>query len=159
MTEQPLTKKTVDVLGSSMAYHERGEGAPVLFLHGWALGSRAYQRVARRLTSRGCRVYAPVMPGFAGTADLPRPALTMSGYGDWVELREGAGGATVPGRFRHTYQFICDSCACRKDDEWRSCLLPSNERDSVVHRGSVFHGGAAKLHDDHPATSCEAGCL
>jgi haloalkane dehalogenase len=34
MTEQPLTKKTVDVLGSKMAYHERGEGAPVLLLHG-----------------------------------------------------------------------------------------------------------------------------
>jgi hypothetical protein len=26
MTEQPLTKKTVDVLGSKMAYHERGQG-------------------------------------------------------------------------------------------------------------------------------------
>ncbi len=34
MTEQPLAKKTVDVLGSRMAYHERGEGTPVLFLHG-----------------------------------------------------------------------------------------------------------------------------
>ena len=34
MTEQPLTKKTVDVLGARMAYHERGEGRPVLFLHG-----------------------------------------------------------------------------------------------------------------------------
>ena len=30
MTEQPLTKKTVDVLDSRMAYHERGEGGPVL---------------------------------------------------------------------------------------------------------------------------------
>ena len=26
MTEQPLAKKTVDVLGSRMAYHERGAG-------------------------------------------------------------------------------------------------------------------------------------
>ena len=34
MTEQPLTKKTVDVLDSRMAYHERGEGTPVLLLHG-----------------------------------------------------------------------------------------------------------------------------
>ena len=34
MTEQPLAKKTVEVLSSRMAYHERGEGAPVLFLHG-----------------------------------------------------------------------------------------------------------------------------
>ena len=34
MTQQPLAKKTVDVLDSRMAYHERGEGAPVLLLHG-----------------------------------------------------------------------------------------------------------------------------
>ncbi len=26
MTEQPLAKKTVDVLDARMAYHERGEG-------------------------------------------------------------------------------------------------------------------------------------
>ena len=34
MTEQPLAKKTVDVLDARIAYHERGEGAPILFLHG-----------------------------------------------------------------------------------------------------------------------------
>ncbi len=57
----------------------------MLFLHGWALGTRAYQRVVRRLTSRGCRVYAPAMPGFSGTADLPRQSMSMDGYGDWVD--------------------------------------------------------------------------
>ena len=34
MTETPLTKLGVTVLDARMAYHERGEGAPVLFLHG-----------------------------------------------------------------------------------------------------------------------------
>ena len=34
MTEQPLSKQFVDVLGHRMAYHERGAGAPILFLHG-----------------------------------------------------------------------------------------------------------------------------
>ena len=34
MTEQPLAKKTVDVLDARIAYHERGEGAPIFFLHG-----------------------------------------------------------------------------------------------------------------------------
>ena len=34
MTEQPLAIKFVDVLDRRMAYHERGAGAPVLFLHG-----------------------------------------------------------------------------------------------------------------------------
>ena len=34
MTEQPLSKKTVEIFGRRMAYHERGQGAPILFLHG-----------------------------------------------------------------------------------------------------------------------------
>jgi len=34
MSEQPLAKRTVPVLDSHMAYHARGEGAPIIFLHG-----------------------------------------------------------------------------------------------------------------------------
>ena len=30
-------------------------------------------------------MYAPAMPGFAGTANLPRQSMSMSGYGDWVD--------------------------------------------------------------------------
>ena len=57
---------------------------PVLFLHGWGLGHRAYRRALRRLTARGCRVYAPAMPGFGGTADLPPRERSVAGYADWV---------------------------------------------------------------------------
>ncbi len=34
MTEQPLEKNAVSATGRQMAYHERGTGAPILFLHG-----------------------------------------------------------------------------------------------------------------------------
>ena len=34
MSEQPLTKKTVDISGSRMAYLEAASGDPVVFLHG-----------------------------------------------------------------------------------------------------------------------------
>lgn len=61
-----------------------GDGPPVVFLHGWALGSRAYKRAMRRLTSRGCRVYAPSMPSFGGTADLPAQSMDLAAYADWV---------------------------------------------------------------------------
>src|SRR5882724_10541962 len=84
MATATLASSRIKVDERPASYRAGGAGPPVLFLHGWALGTRAYQRVARRLTSRGCRVYAPVMPGFAGTADLPRPSMSMSGYGDWV---------------------------------------------------------------------------
>jgi len=49
MTEQPLKKKTVDVLGSKMAYHERGEGAPVLLLHGNPTSSYLWRDVLPEL--------------------------------------------------------------------------------------------------------------
>jgi len=58
---------------------------PVLFLHGWALGYRAYRQSIDRLVSLGCRVYAPALPGFGGTPDLPRRHFSLSGYADWVD--------------------------------------------------------------------------
>ena len=52
MTEQPLTKKTVEVLGSNMAYHERGQGAPVLLLHGNPTSSYLWRDVLPELEGR-----------------------------------------------------------------------------------------------------------
>lgn len=53
-----LAWRRVEVQGRTARYGVGGDddGAPVLFLHGWALGSRAYKRAVRRLTMRGCRV-------------------------------------------------------------------------------------------------------
>ena len=85
MAGYQLSSLRIEVDGRVAAYRAGGEGPPVLFLHGWALGTRAYQRVVRRLTRRGCRVYAPALPGFGGTAALPGSSMSISGYGDWVE--------------------------------------------------------------------------
>jgi pimeloyl-ACP methyl ester carboxylesterase/predicted amino acid-binding ACT domain protein len=60
------------------------EGPPVVFLHGWALGSHTYRRALSRLVTRGCRVFAPALPSFGGTADLPSTEASLSGYADWV---------------------------------------------------------------------------
>jgi haloalkane dehalogenase len=72
MTEQPLTKKTVDVLGSRMAYHERGEGSPVLFLHGNPTSSYLWRDVIPELAGRG-RLIAPDLIGMGDSAKLPNP--------------------------------------------------------------------------------------
>src|ERR1700736_326918 len=72
MTEQPLAKKTVDVLGSRIAYHERGEGAPVLLLHGNPTSSYLWRDVIPEL--RGCgRLIAPDLIGMGDSAKLPNP--------------------------------------------------------------------------------------
>ena len=72
MTEQPLAKKTVEVLGARMAYHERGEGAPVLFLHGNPTSSYLWRDVIPELEGSG-RLIAPDLIGMGDSAKLPDP--------------------------------------------------------------------------------------
>lgn len=72
MSEQPLAKKTVDVLGMPMAYHERGEGPPVLFLHGNPTSSYLWRDVIPELEGLG-RLIAPDLIGMGDSAKLPNP--------------------------------------------------------------------------------------
>ena len=71
MTEQPLTKTTVDVLDAHMAYHERGQGAPILLLHGNPTSSYLWR---------------DVLPPLEGCGRLIVPDLI--GMGDWAKLPE-----------------------------------------------------------------------
>src|SRR3954452_18904064 len=77
-------------------YGVAGEGIPLLFLHGWGLAHHAYKRPLKRLVHLGCRVYAPALPGFGGTANLPKDTLNLAGYAAWVGELLDAVGATEP---------------------------------------------------------------
>jgi len=79
-----LVWKRTEVDGRVALYGEAGEGLPLLFLHGWGLGQHAYKRALKRLVHMGCRVYAPALPGFGGTADLPDAEFSLDGYAAWV---------------------------------------------------------------------------
>jgi haloalkane dehalogenase len=72
MTEPPLAKNTVDVSGARMAYHERGEGKPVLFLHGNPTSSYLWRDVIPELEGHG-RLIAPDLIGMGDSAKLPDP--------------------------------------------------------------------------------------
>lgn len=72
MTEAPLIKKFVDVRGRRMAYHERGEGPPVLFLHGNPTSSYLWRDVIPELAGRG-RLIAPDLIGMGDSDKLPNP--------------------------------------------------------------------------------------
>ncbi|HEX7166546.1 MAG TPA: alpha/beta hydrolase [Acidimicrobiales bacterium] len=85
-----------EVLGRPALYGSAGEGLPVVFLHGWALGSHSYKRALKRLVRLGCQVFAPAMPGFGGTADLPEEDFSIDGYATWVEAFLDAVGITEP---------------------------------------------------------------
>jgi haloalkane dehalogenase len=69
MTEQTLAKKTLDVLDSRMAYHERGAGAPLLFLHGNPTSSYLWRDVMPPLEGHG-RLIAPDLIGMGDSAKL-----------------------------------------------------------------------------------------
>lgn len=66
-------------------YGVAGEGPPVVFLHGWLVGYRSYRAGLALLLQSGCRVLAPALPGFGGTADLRSRRFSLAGYADWLE--------------------------------------------------------------------------
>src|SRR3979409_79919 len=72
MTEPPLTNLGVTVLDAPMAYHERGEGRPVLFLHGNPTSCYLWRDVIPELEGRG-RLIAPDLIGMGDSAKLPNP--------------------------------------------------------------------------------------
>jgi haloalkane dehalogenase len=72
MTDQPLSKTSVDILDSRIAYHERGQGAPVLFLHGNPTSSYLWRDVIAELDGRG-RLIAPDLIGMGDSGKLKDP--------------------------------------------------------------------------------------
>ncbi len=70
MTEQPPAKKYADVLGRRMAYHERGAGPPILFLHGNPTSSYLWRDVIPELEGKG-RLIAPDLIGMGDSDKLP----------------------------------------------------------------------------------------
>jgi len=85
-TEEPLPLSfgRAQVMGRPASYVEAGAGPAVVFLHGWGVGHRAYRDSLRQLAGNGLRVLAPSLPGFSGTAALPRRESTLRGYAAWV---------------------------------------------------------------------------
>lgn len=80
-----LVWKRTTVDGRTALYGVAGQGTPVVFLHGWALGQHSYKRALKRLVHLGCQVWAPALPGFGGTPDLPGDDRTFEGYARWVD--------------------------------------------------------------------------
>jgi pimeloyl-ACP methyl ester carboxylesterase len=91
-----LEWKTTEVHGRRVNYGVAGTGLPVLFIHGWALGQHAYKRSLKRLVRLGCRVYAPALPGFGGSAPLPPEECDIAGYAAWVDAFLDAVGVDEP---------------------------------------------------------------
>ena len=79
-----LVWKSTTVQGRTALYGVAGEGLPLVFVHGWGLGQHSYKRALKRLVHLGCKVYAPALPGFGGSAELPADEFDLDGYARWL---------------------------------------------------------------------------
>ncbi|MGY3484765.1 haloalkane dehalogenase [Bradyrhizobium sp. USDA 4011] len=70
MSEEPLSKATVEVLGRRMAFHQSGEGAPLLVLHGNPTSSYLWRNVVPALRPLGT-VIVPDLIGMGESEKLP----------------------------------------------------------------------------------------
>ena len=69
MDATPLTKQTTTVNGTTMAWHERGEGDAIVFLHGNPTSSYLWRNVLPHLESQG-RCIAPDLVGQGDSGKL-----------------------------------------------------------------------------------------
>ncbi len=71
-TLPPLEKKTTGILGHTMAYHERGEGDPIVLLHGNPTSSYLWRDVVPHLYGSG-RCIVPDLIGMGDSQKLADP--------------------------------------------------------------------------------------
>ncbi len=69
-TAAELPKQHTTILGREMAWHERGEGDPIVFLHGNPTSSYLWRNVIPHLADQG-RCIAPDLIGMGDSAKLP----------------------------------------------------------------------------------------
>jgi len=118
-------RRAVTVDGRTARFHVAGDGLPVVFLHGWGLGHRSYRHSLSRLVDLGCRVWAPSLPGFGGSAPLAGPDVTLDDYADWVAAFLDAVGIDEP-VFLVGHSFgggVAIATAHRHGDRVRSLVL------------------------------------
>jgi haloalkane dehalogenase len=134
MTEQPLSKKTVDVFDSRMAYHERGQGAPVVFLHGNPTSSYLWRNVIGELEAHG-RLIAPDLIGMGDSAKLDNPGPDTYRFVTHRKYLDGFIDAVISGREKILFVI----------HDWGSALgfdWANRHRDRV--RGVVYMEGIVR---------------
>lgn len=70
--------------GRRVEVASHGQGPPVLFLHGWGLSPRTYQRLLNRIAHGGYRVLAPSLPGFGRSQPVPLREQSVEGVASHV---------------------------------------------------------------------------
>ncbi|WP_068272835.1 alpha/beta fold hydrolase [Aldersonia kunmingensis] len=69
----------IDVPGGRIRYHERGEGPPIVFVHGLLANSALWRKVVPAIAGAGYRCISPDWPLGAHSIPMPDADLTPSG--------------------------------------------------------------------------------
>jgi pimeloyl-ACP methyl ester carboxylesterase len=77
-----IEKKEIQVNGLKVVYRIKGEGKPLLILHGWGVSSKLWEKIMEGITNR--KVICPDIPGF-GESDTPKEAWNVSKYASWLK--------------------------------------------------------------------------
>ena len=131
--------RSTKVRGRPATYLEAGSGPVLVFLHGWGLGYASYRTGLARLAGLGVRVIAPALPGFGGTADLPRKEFSLAGYAAWVTDFLDAIGVDEPVTLvGHSFGGgVAIQTAHDVPDRVTRLVLVNSIGGSAWHRGSV----------------------
>jgi len=70
-----------DINGSTLAYSDRGNGLPLVLIHGFPLCRKMWRPQAEALDRAGCRVITPDLRGF-GESGLSTGTVNMDVYAD-----------------------------------------------------------------------------
>jgi len=65
-------------------YKIRGEGRPLLILHGWGVGSsKSWKKIQKVMSKKGYKVIVPDFPGFGDSENPPYP-WDVTNYMEWL---------------------------------------------------------------------------
>ena len=79
-----LHSSTLTVQGRSASYGHVGHGPPLVFCHGLGANERTYKDCLVLTAALGFSVFAPSLPGFGKTPDLPVASRSLRGYSAWL---------------------------------------------------------------------------
>ena len=142
-----LTWKRTQVDGRVAVYGEAGAGPPVVFLHGWGLDHKAYKRALSRMVTAGVHVVAPALPGFGGTAALPRKTADLGDFVHWVRLFLDEVGIVEPALIMgHSFGGgVAIGFAYDHTDRTRALVLVNSIGGSAwTHKGSTIRSMAER---------------
>ncbi len=110
----PLEKKFIEILGHRMAYHERGQGDPIVLLHGNPTSSYLWRNVVPHLENSGrC-----IVPDLIGMGDSQKLAESGPNAYRFVDHRRFLDGLLEALDIRENVAFVIHDWGSALGFDW-----------------------------------------